>query len=59
MKRLITRRRLAELNAQSWQDFKAHWPMEVLRILGDLGGGFAFGLALVLALFVYATGVDA
>lgn len=54
MKTLITREQLRDLNAQSWEDFKCHWPMELFRLFVDICGGFAFGLCLCLALFLYA-----
>lgn len=52
--RLVTRRRLAELNAQDWADFRAHWPMRVLDLIGELGGGFLFGVCLGLAAVLWA-----
>lgn len=51
--RLRLRRQLRVSNAQSWSDFKLHWPMEVLHLLRDIGGGFLFGFAFALALFLY------
>ena len=50
---MISREQLRELNAQAWSDFRAHWPMEVLRLLLDVGGGFCFGFALGLAFLVF------
>lgn len=51
---LKTREELRELNAQSWEDFKAHWPMEVLDVLIALGAGTLLGVALGLSAVLYA-----
>jgi hypothetical protein len=53
-RRFVTRRRLAQLNAQAWEDFRAHWPMHVLQLVQDFSAGFLAGTALGLALLVYA-----
>lgn len=50
---LRTRRQLAVLNAQDWADFKLHWPMRVASFFYELVGGFAFGLALALAAWLW------
>jgi hypothetical protein len=52
MLKLKTREQLAELNAQAWADFKAHWPMHVLEICRDAGTGTLLGVALGLALVI-------
>lgn len=49
----LTPLELKALHSQEWEDFRSHWPMEVLYLLRDVGGGFAFGFALSLALFVF------
>lgn len=51
---LVTRERLRELNAQQWQDFKAHWPMHVYDLLVDFGGATGLGVLLGLSLVLYA-----
>ncbi len=51
---LVTPERLRELNAQDWQDFKAHWPMRLTDLLLDFGAGTLLGTALGLALVLYA-----
>ncbi|MDP3109018.1 hypothetical protein [Hydrogenophaga sp.] len=50
---LKTREQIRELNAQAWHDFKAHWPMEVLEFLVDLGVGTLLGVLLGLSLVLY------
>lgn len=40
------------ISAQRWSEFKTHWPMELLHLLIDIGGGFVFGVALSLAVFI-------
>lgn len=52
MKQLISVDELRELNAQEWQDFKAHWPMRVLDLAIDLGAGTVLGVALGLAALI-------
>lgn len=51
---LKTREQLRELNAQQWEDFKAHWPMELLDLLRDLGAGTLLGVLLGLSCVLYA-----
>ncbi|EKD46905.1 MAG: hypothetical protein ACD_67C00023G0002 [uncultured bacterium] len=48
----LTLSEIKSLNAQSWAEFRAHWPMHVLYLLCDIGGGFVFGVALALAAVV-------
>lgn len=50
---LKTREQLRELNAQEWADFKAHWPMHLLALLVDLGGGMLLGVLLGLSCLLY------
>jgi len=50
---LKTREQLRELNAQQWADFKRHWPMEVFRLLADMGVGLLLGMLLGLALLLF------
>lgn len=51
---MINVEQLRALNAQEWQDFKKHWPMVILKLLIDAGGGFLFGVAFCLAIFIHA-----
>lgn len=48
-----SRTALRELNAQDWQDFKAHWPMRVLDVAADFGCGTVLGVLFGLAVFIY------
>lgn len=50
---LKTREQLRELNAQDWQDFRAHWPMRLFQLLVDVGAGTLLGLLLGLSLVLY------
>jgi len=50
---LRTRRQLRLINAQSWADFKQHWPMEVLHFLMDIGWGVLLGVSFGLAVVIY------
>lgn len=51
---LKTREQLRDLNAQQWADFKAHWPMEVLGLVRDLGVGTLLGMLLGLSLVLWS-----
>lgn len=51
---LKTREQLRELNAQSWADFKAQWPMHVYDLLLAFGGATLLGVALGLSGVLYA-----
>jgi len=57
--KLRTRRQMRLVSAQVWEDFKAQWPMELAYVLGQMGGGFIFGLALGLAALVQVLAVVA
>lgn len=46
---LRTREQLRELNAQDWQDFKAHWPMRAIELCLDIGAGTLLGVLLGLS----------
>jgi hypothetical protein len=49
----ITRKRLAVLNRQEWEDFKQHWPMELLRLALDACWGTLLGILLGLSIVVW------
>lgn len=50
---LKTREQLRELNAQDWQDFRAHWPMRFWELLMDVGAGTLLGLLLGISSVLY------
>ena len=53
-RRFRSRRQRLLMAADAWRDFRDHWPMRLLELLGQLGSGFICGLLLGLAAVLYA-----